>query len=164
MGDAMRSTLFPLALLAALACALPAEAQQRRGAAREAVATNVVAVPRLPPTPRLPAAPQILIPGSLDGFNDWSRPLLFRGSRLSMPAEVRLYLCPRGGFPQRGGRCRPPAGGGGGMLATSPGSDDSVEGWHAGLRPATHAQRGCPAGTVPTVARDNPGVTRCLPA
>ena len=141
------------ALLVALGCAaLPAEAQTRVRSAEAA----------LPRAPTLPPAPRLLAPGSLDHLGDWTRPLLFRGSRLSLPAEVRLYLCPRGGTPQRGGRCRPPAGGGpGSLLAGSP--DQSAAGWHEGLRPASHAQRSCPAGTAPTVARDNPGVTRCLP-
>ena len=71
---------------------------------------------------------------------------------------ARRYLCPNGGTPRRGGRCSP--GGGAGLLG---GSDPEVRGWDRGLAPANRAQQPCPIGTQPGVARDNPGVTRCLP-
>lgn len=71
---------------------------------------------------------------------------------------ARRYLCPNGGTPRRGGRCSP--GGGAGLLGTS---DPEVRGWDRGLAPANRAQQPCPGGTQASVARDNPGVTRCLP-
>lgn len=72
---------------------------------------------------------------------------------------ARRYLCPNGGTPRRGGRCTP--GSGAGLLG---GADPEVRGWDRGLAPATRAQQPCPAGTQPGIARDNPGVTRCLPS
>nr|WP_263967170.1 hypothetical protein [Roseomonas sp. SXEYE001]MCV4208090.1 hypothetical protein [Roseomonas sp. SXEYE001] len=70
---------------------------------------------------------------------------------------IRRWLCPNGGRPMRGrpGRCdgRGPAGGGA----------SEVAGWHKDLPPPTRRQVACPAGTVPTEARANPGVVRCLP-
>ena len=71
---------------------------------------------------------------------------------------ARRYLCPNGGAPRRGGRCTP--GRGAGLLG---GSDPEVRGWDRGLAPANRTQQPCPAGTQPSMARDNPGVTRCLP-
>jgi hypothetical protein len=109
-----------------------------------------------------------IVPGSLEGFGNLSRSVLFRGQRLTLPTEVRLYLCPRGGTPQRGGRCKPipmGSGVGGGSGGTGGDADDpAVAGWHAGLRPASHAQRGCPPGTTAAAARDNPSVIRCIPS
>jgi len=118
---------------------------------------------RLPTAPALPAGPRAIAPGSLNGVGDWTRPVIFGGARIGFPNEIRLYLCPRGGTPGRNGRCVPQSGPSG-LALGGRGGGESAEGWHDGLRPATHAQRGCPAGTVATQARDNPGVTRCVPA
>ncbi len=163
----MRTPTHP-ALLVALAgglllAATPSFAREtppRRAAAAEPFA-------RLPPAPRLPAAPRPIAPGSLNGVGDWTRPVIFGGARIGFPNEIRLYLCPRGGTPGRNGRCvaqAGPSGLGFGGRGGPMGRGESAEGWHDGLKPATHAQRGCPSGTVPTQARDNPGVTRCVPA
>jgi hypothetical protein len=66
------------------------------------------------------------------------------------------YLCPRGGQPQRGGRCRGEgafagAGGRGGLR------------WQVGLPPAEHVQRDCPGGTLATLAHGHTDVVRCMP-
>ena len=64
------------------------------------------------------------------------------------------YLCPRGGQPQRGGRCR-----GAGAYA----EDGGGLRWQAGLPPAEHGQRECPDGTLATLARGHTDVVRCVP-
>ena len=77
-------------------------------------------------------------------------------------SAINRWLCPNGGSPMRGrpGRCdgRGVARGGGGGGAAA-----DVAGWHADLPPPTHRQVACPAGTVATEARANPGTVRCLP-
>lgn len=158
----MRAPSLPLLASLLLACGtlLPAAGALAREPAPRGRAGQEFA--RLPSAPMLPAAPRPIAPGSLNTVGDWTRPVVFGGARIGFPNEIRLYLCPRGGTPGRNGRCVPQPGPSG-LLAGGRGGGESVEGWHGGLRPASHAQRGCPAGTVPTQARDNPGVTRCLP-
>ena len=70
---------------------------------------------------------------------------------------ARRYLCPNGGTPRKGGRCTP------GTSAGLLGIDPAVIGWDRGIAPASRSQRACPPGTQPATARENPGVTRCLP-
>jgi len=81
---------------------------------------------------------------------------------LNDSAAIRRWLCPNGGTPMRGrpGRCdgRGLARGGGAGRG-----DPEVAGWYADLPPASRRQVACPAGTVPTEARANPGTVRCLP-
>ncbi|MBY0335752.1 MAG: hypothetical protein K2X11_04020 [Acetobacteraceae bacterium] len=107
-------------------------------------------------TPRLDTRPPSIV--SLATGNNrlgtWPNPAFNRGPAYPIPQATLSFLCPHGGTPQRGGRCRP---GRGGM-------DGEVAGWHRDLRPATMAQTNCPPGTMQTEARFNPGVTRCLPA
>ncbi|WP_140881648.1 hypothetical protein [Muricoccus nepalensis] len=80
---------------------------------------------------------------------------------LNDSAAIRRWLCPNGGSPMRGrpGRCD----GRGVARGGSGGSDPAVAGWYADLPPASRRQVSCPAGTVPTEARANPGTVRCLP-
>jgi hypothetical protein len=61
---------------------------------------------------------------------------------------ARAFLCPNGGTPQRGGRCRP-------------GQD--ARGWDRGLPPSNRAQQPCPPGTRPQAARAQAEITRCVP-
>ncbi len=61
---------------------------------------------------------------------------------------ARAFLCPNGGTPQRGGRCRP-------------GQD--ARGWDRGLPAPSRAQQPCPPGTRPQTARAQTDVTRCVP-
>jgi hypothetical protein len=65
------------------------------------------------------------------------------------------YLCPRGGQPQRGGRCR-------GEGAAYAGAAGGLR-WQAGLPPAEHVQRECPSGTLATLAHGHTDVVRCMP-
>jgi hypothetical protein len=58
-------------------------------------------------------------------------------------------LCPRGGTPRRGGRCRGPA--------------EASLGWQAGLPPPSGSQRDCPEGTMATLARGHDDIVRCMP-
>lgn len=74
-------------------------------------------------------------------------------------AAARAFLCPNGGTPQGRGRCAPSRGGAG-----RGGADPDVAGWDRDLPAPSRAQRPCPDGTRAVTARDNPGVTRCLPA
>jgi hypothetical protein len=61
---------------------------------------------------------------------------------------ARAFLCPNGGTPQRGGRCRP-------------GQD--ARGWDRGLPAPNRAQLPCPPGTRPQTARAQVDITRCVP-
>lgn len=61
---------------------------------------------------------------------------------------ARAFLCPNGGTPQRGGRCRP-------------GQD--ARGWDRGLPTPSRAQQPCPPGTRAQTARAQTDVTRCVP-
>lgn len=64
-------------------------------------------------------------------------------------------LCPRGGKPARGGRCR-------GAGAGEAGGGRGLH-WQAGLPPADLSQRACPDGTLATLARGHDDVVRCVP-
>ncbi len=66
-------------------------------------------------------------------------------------AEARRFLCPHGGTPMRGGRCRP-----------GTGADPDVTGWDRDLPAPSHAQAPCPPGTR-AAGTAQPGVTRCVP-
>ncbi len=67
-------------------------------------------------------------------------------------AAARLFLCPHGGSPVGGGRCRPGASG-----------DAAVRGWDRGLPPAAHLQAECPAGTRAEPALAGAPGLRCRP-
>jgi hypothetical protein len=71
---------------------------------------------------------------------------------------ARRFLCPHGGRPMRGGRCR---GGGGAIASTDP--ELSVRGWDAGLPAAMRQQSPCPQGTVPARVLLWNDAVRCLP-
>jgi hypothetical protein len=64
-------------------------------------------------------------------------------------------LCPGGGKPVRGGRCR-------GAGAAAAGGGRGLH-WQAGLPPADLSQRACPDGTLATLARGHDDVVRCVP-
>ncbi|WP_376092435.1 hypothetical protein ACE7GA_23640 [Roseomonas sp. CCTCC AB2023176] len=91
-------------------------------------------------------------------------PLLAPSAVPAARDENRRWLCPNGGSPVRGrpGRCD---GRGGRPSVTARAADpgDDAAGWDAGLPSPSRRQLACPAGTVPTEARANPGTTRCLP-
>lgn len=119
-----------------------------------------------PREPRLPPRPDWLIrppgPARQIGPSLWRPPPPPRVSPSAL-AAARSHLCPHGGTPLPGGRCRP---GRGLAAAGAPGAeaaDPAIAGWHRDLPPPTRAQHPCPPGTRPLPARDQPGVTRCLP-
>jgi hypothetical protein len=70
---------------------------------------------------------------------------------------ARRFLCPHGGAPARGGRCR-----GGGALAAS-GRDPSVRDWDAGLPAAARKQAPCPEGTIQARPLFWSDAVRCVP-
>lgn len=74
---------------------------------------------------------------------------------------ARRFLCPHGGTPRRGGRCR----GGGGTVASAAGGghDMSAYGWDAGLPPVTRRQAPCPGGTVQARVLFWEDAVRCVP-
>lgn len=139
---------FPSALALLLLAPLVAEARQPDRVRTPAATAE---------TPRLDTRPPSvlsIVAGNRGGLGG----LGHRATLNGIPQATLQFLCPHGGVPQRGGRCRPAPGRGGW------GADTEVAGWHRDLRPATMSQLECPAGTVMTQARFNPGVTRCLPA
>jgi hypothetical protein len=71
---------------------------------------------------------------------------------------ARRFLCPHGGRPMRGGRCR-----GGSGTAAVIGQDVSARDWDAGLPPAAHRQAPCPEGTAHGRALFWNDAVRCLP-
>ncbi len=78
------------------------------------------------------------------------------------PAAVeaaRRFLCPHGGTPTRGGRCR----GGGATAALMPGRDLSVRDWDAGLPAAARKQAPCPEGTAQARPLFWVDAVRCVP-
>lgn len=79
-------------------------------------------------------------------------------------ATARQYLCPHGGTPMRGGRCRRGAGTGlaGAGLTGLMGDDPSIIGWDRELPPPSRLQAPCPPGSRAMPARDQPNVTRCV--
>lgn len=79
------------------------------------------------------------------------------GARPSAAAleAARAYLCPNGGTPQRGGRCRRGTG--------AMGNDPAIIGWDRGLPAPSRTQQACPPGTVTQPARDQPDIIRCVP-
>ncbi len=58
------------------------------------------------------------------------------GASAAAQQAARQFLCPHGGSPSWGGRCRPGSGG-----------EAQLRGWDRGLPPAAHVQAGCPPGT-----------------
>jgi hypothetical protein len=74
---------------------------------------------------------------------------------------ARRFLCPHGGMPLRGGRCR----GGRTIDAASAtaGRDLSVRDWDAGLPAAARRQTPCPEGTAQARALFWTDAVRCLP-
>jgi hypothetical protein len=136
-------------LTAALLAALPAAAQSPP-------ARGANAGPQLPPRPDWRVPPPV--PGRQIGPSLWRLPPAPRvRATPEAIAAARRHLCPNGGTPLPGGRCRPGTG-----TAALPGGDSEVAGWHRDLPPATRAQRPCPEGTRAVAARDQPGVTRCV--
>lgn len=139
------ASLLPLLLLAAPVAAQDAAGVRvitpRGGQAAAAMGVQVI-------TPRAIPAP---------------RPVTTRASAGAI-AAARAYLCPNGGTPMRGGRCRGGAGIGmaGGGLTGLMGDDPSIIGWDRDLPPPSRAQAPCPPGSRPVAARDQPNVTRCL--
>ena len=81
--------------------------------------------------------------------------------RAAMEA-ARRFLCPHGGAPTRGGRCRR---GGGATAATSLAADrdPSVRDWDAGLPAAARRQAPCPEGTAQARPLFWTDAVRCLP-
>ena len=72
---------------------------------------------------------------------------------------ARRFLCPHGGMPRRGGRCR-----GGAMASVAGGGGDaSVRGWDAGLPAVTRRQAPCPGGTVQARVLFWDDAVRCVP-
>ncbi|MCU0944960.1 MAG: hypothetical protein MUF65_06275 [Rubritepida sp.] len=142
--------LAPALLLLPLILAPPAAAREpARGAG-----------PQLPPRPDWIVPPPV--PGRQIGPSLWRLPPPPRLSPSAL-AAARAHLCPHGGTPQAGGRCRP---GRGSVSVRGPGGGDAVDpavaGWHRGLAPPTRQQMPCPPGTRAVPARDQPEVTRCL--
>jgi hypothetical protein len=91
------------------------------------------------------------------------RPVTTRASTGAI-AAARAYLCPNGGTPMRGGRCRGGIGlglGGAGLTGLL-GDDPSIIGWDRDLPPPSRAQAPCPPGSRAVAARDQPNITRCL--
>lgn len=72
---------------------------------------------------------------------------------------ARRFLCPHGGTPRRGGRCR----GGGAIASVAGGPDASVRGWDAGLPAVTRRQSPCPDGTVQARVLFWDDAVRCVP-
>ncbi len=72
---------------------------------------------------------------------------------------ARRFLCPHGGTPKRGGRCR----GGNATAALAAGRDPSVRDWDAGLPAAARRQAPCPDGTVQARPLFWNDAVRCLP-
>jgi hypothetical protein len=72
---------------------------------------------------------------------------------------ARRFLCPHGGTPTRGGRCR----GGRAGLAFAAGRDPSVRDWDAGLPAAARQQSPCPEGTVQARPLFWNDAVRCVP-
>ncbi len=81
-----------------------------------------------------------------------------RADRAAVEA-ARRFLCPHGGAPARGGRCR----GGRAGFAVAAGRDPSVRDWDAGLPAAAHRQAPCPEGTVQSRPLFWSDAVRCLP-
>ncbi|MBD0274341.1 MAG: hypothetical protein ICV73_20710 [Acetobacteraceae bacterium] len=71
---------------------------------------------------------------------------------------ARRFLCPHGGTPMRGGRCRR----GGGAVAVA-GRDPPVRDWDAGLPAAARQQSPCPEGTVQARPLFWNDAVRCVP-
>ncbi len=74
---------------------------------------------------------------------------------------ARRFLCPHGGTPKRGGRCR--GGGGTAVASAAGGRDESVRGWDAGLPAVTRRQAPCPGGTVQARVLFWDNAVRCVP-
>ena len=72
---------------------------------------------------------------------------------------ARRFLCPHGGAPTRGGRCR----GGGATASVVAGRDLSVRDWAAGLPPAARRQAPCPEGTAQARRLFWTDAVRCVP-
>lgn len=87
------------------------------------------------------------------------RPAAANVDRAAVEA-ARRFLCPHGGTPKRGGRCR----GGGSALASAVGDRDvSARGWDAGLPAVTRRQAPCPGGTVQARVLFWEDAVRCVP-
>jgi hypothetical protein len=71
---------------------------------------------------------------------------------------ARRFLCPHGGTPMRGGRCR-----GGRAMAAAEGRDASVRDWDAGLPTAARRQVPCPEGTAQARPLFWDDAVRCVP-
>jgi hypothetical protein len=71
---------------------------------------------------------------------------------------ARRFLCPHGGTPMRGGRCR-----GATAAAGTSGRDLSARDWDAGLPAAARRQAPCPEGTVQARPLFWSDAVRCLP-
>jgi hypothetical protein len=75
---------------------------------------------------------------------------------------ARRFLCPHGGAPARGGRCRAARPAFAASAATA-GRDPSVRDWDAGLPAAARRQAPCPEGTVQSRPLFWNDAVRCLP-
>lgn len=72
---------------------------------------------------------------------------------------ARRFLCPHGGTPMRGGRCR----GGVATASAARGGDVSARGWDAGLPAVSRRQAPCPGGTVQARVLFWEDAVRCVP-
>jgi hypothetical protein len=92
-------------------------------------------------------------PSARNGIAVGGRGARVTGRRAAVSPEAfqasARQLCPRGGTPHRGGRCRGPA--------------EASLGWQAGLPPPSGSQRDCPEGTMATLARGHDDIVRCMP-
>jgi hypothetical protein len=79
--------------------------------------------------------------------------------RAAMEA-ARRFLCPHGGAPARGGRCRA---GRATFAAAAAGRDPSVRDWDAGLPAAARRQTPCPEGTAQARPLFWNDAVRCVP-
>lgn len=167
-----------LLVLAALLPAAPAEAAETRRRARPAVpvAVSEPAAPkgRVIVTMSRGAAPQVRPLGDLYGLGAAGQPIMGPATLGTSPVLGggrldRVVYSYNGALwssrgPGRPGRPFAPRGTAGApteLAEAGPGG--SAANWHAGLAPASGGQRGCPAGTAPTLARGHADVVRCLP-
>lgn len=92
-----------------------------------------------------------------------SRPGAVRASAPSADRAAveaaRRFLCPHGGTPRRGGRCR----GGNALASAVPNRDVSARGWDAGLPAVSRRQAPCPAGTAQARVLFWDDAVRCVP-
>ncbi|MBW8271217.1 hypothetical protein [Caldovatus aquaticus] len=147
-----------------LAIAPRAEAARRSdtsgGAASGRPALARPAVSAAKPAASRPAAPASRAEAARSGrtIRGHARAAASRGVASADSRYASAHrLCPRGGAPGRGGRCRDA-----GAAEYGGGAARGLR-WQAGLPPAGHTQRECPDGTLATLARGHDDVVRCVP-